>query len=95
MEYLAPIMVICLVISGIGAYLLLMIFYPEWVGISGKSADKTLQEHQEGSVVDDSDIFSSNKSGPRTQSPCRALSAQAPSIPDTLSAPIKKDFSAK
>lgn len=50
--------VLILVALGFGSYIFLMIFYPEWVGITGKAAHKTLSEHQEGSKVDDSDIFS-------------------------------------
>jgi hypothetical protein len=38
-----------------------MIFYPEWVGITGEEALKNMREHEEGSKVDDSDIFSSEK----------------------------------
>ncbi len=46
-----------LVTFGFATYIFLMIFYPEWVGITGKEAKKTLSEHQEGSTVDDSDFF--------------------------------------
>lgn len=61
--------VLFLLFAGFGGYLLLMIFYPEWVGITGKAAHKTLAEHQEGSKVDDRDIFSSEglKQPPRDQ----------------------------
>lgn len=48
-----------LVITGFSGYFYLMIRHPEWVGITGESAQKTLKEHQEGSEVDDSDPFSS------------------------------------
>lgn len=52
------VIVLILVALGFGSYIFLMIFYPEWVGITGKAAHKTLSEHREGSNVDDSDIFS-------------------------------------
>lgn len=48
-----------LVVAGFGGYFYLMIRHPEWVGITGKSAKKTIAEHEEGSKVDDSDPFSS------------------------------------
>jgi hypothetical protein len=51
------VIVVLLVGLGFGGYLFLMIFYPEWVGITGESARKTMSEHQEGSVADDSDFF--------------------------------------
>ncbi len=51
--------VVFMVVSGFGAYLYLMIRHPEWVGITGDSARKTMDEHQEGVPVDDSDPFSS------------------------------------
>ncbi|MGE3975279.1 MAG: hypothetical protein AB7F59_12210 [Bdellovibrionales bacterium] len=44
-------MIFFLVFVTTGAYFLLMIFYPEWVGITGRSAKKTLEEHQEGSAA--------------------------------------------
>lgn len=50
---------IFLVAFGFGTYIFLMIFYPEWVGITGREARKTMDEHREGSKVDDSDPFSS------------------------------------
>lgn len=53
------IVVLFLVVLGFGSYIFLMIFYPEWVGITGKDALKNINDHQEGSNVDDSDIFSS------------------------------------
>ncbi|MBX3021171.1 MAG: hypothetical protein KF799_05785 [Bdellovibrionales bacterium] len=56
---LAVLIVLALVALGFGSYLFLMLYYPEWVGITGKSAHKTLSEHTEGSTVDDSDPFSS------------------------------------
>lgn len=56
MEFTAVIVII-LVGLGFGSYLFLMLFYPEWVGITGDSARKTMAEHQEGSEVDDSDFF--------------------------------------
>lgn len=56
---LAVVLMLLLVFSGVFGYFFLMIFYPEWVGITGKSAHQTMAEHQEGSRVDDSDPFSS------------------------------------
>ena len=53
------VIVVLLVALGFGSYLFLMIFYPEWVGITGDAARKTMKEHQEGSNVDDTDPFSS------------------------------------
>jgi hypothetical protein len=55
------IIVVALVVLGFGSYIFLMIFYPEWVGITGEDALKNMREHEEGSKVDDSDIFSSEK----------------------------------
>ena len=55
--------VLFLLFGGFGGYLLLMIFYPEWVGITGKAAHKTLAEHQEGSQVNDNDLFSRDGEG--------------------------------
>jgi len=58
--------VLTLLFFGFGGYIFLMIFYPEWVGITGKAARKTMSEHEEGSQVDDRDIFSSlEKKRPR------------------------------
>lgn len=58
MEFAAVVIVIFLVMAGFGTYLFLMIYYPEWVGITGDSARKTMDEHKEGSQVDDKDPFS-------------------------------------
>lgn len=55
----AIVVVVLLVALGFGGYLFLMLYYPEWVGITGASAHKTIAEHQEGSSVDDTDPFSS------------------------------------
>ncbi len=55
------VVVASLVVLGFVAYLFLMIFHPEWVGITGKRARQNLREHEEGSHVDDSDPFSSHK----------------------------------
>jgi hypothetical protein len=52
------IMVASLVVVTTSAYFFLLIFYPEWIGITGKSAHKTLDEHKEGSRADDSDMLS-------------------------------------
>jgi hypothetical protein len=51
-------MVVGLVVLGTGAFLFLLIKYPEWVGITGKSGLKTEEEHREGSSTDDSDFLS-------------------------------------
>ncbi|NJL24132.1 MAG: hypothetical protein HC902_02425 [Calothrix sp. SM1_5_4] len=51
--------ILTLVFIGFFAYIFLMIFYPEWVGITGKAAHKTLDEHKEGSSVDDRDFLNS------------------------------------
>ncbi len=56
---LAVVLMLLLVFLGVGGYVFLMIFYPEWVGITGKSAHHTMSEHREGTRVDDSDPFSS------------------------------------
>ena len=53
------VVVLVLLFLGFGGYIFLMIFYPEWVGITGKEAKRTMSEHMEGSKVDDSDLFSS------------------------------------
>lgn len=56
------IVVLVLVFLGFGSYIFLMIYYPEWVGITGDSAHKTMSEHREGSQADDSDFFAENGS---------------------------------
>ena len=53
----AAIFFILLVAGGFAVYIYLMLFHPEWVGITGKEAHKTMDEHKEGSQVDDSDFF--------------------------------------
>jgi hypothetical protein len=40
------------------AYIFLMIFYPEWVGITGKSAMKNLDDHKQDSQPEDPAFFS-------------------------------------
>ncbi|MGZ3723421.1 MAG: hypothetical protein ACXVA9_10850 [Bdellovibrionales bacterium] len=57
MGTLATVMVIGLVVTTTGFYFYLFLFHPEWIGITGKSAHKTLNDHKEGSQVDDSDII--------------------------------------
>jgi hypothetical protein len=52
-------LILFLLFAGFGTYILLMIFFPEWVGITGKEALRTMSEHQEGSVADDRDIYTS------------------------------------
>lgn len=51
------IIVIALVIICVAAYFFLMVFFPEWVGITGPAARKALREHEEGSPASDHDIF--------------------------------------
>ncbi len=51
---LAIVVVLVLVFLGIGSYFFLMIFYPEWVGITGPVAKKNLDEHREGTEANDS-----------------------------------------
>jgi hypothetical protein len=55
---ITAILVIFLVFMAVATYFILMIFYPEWVGISGKSAKKSLDEHKEGSHAEESDFLS-------------------------------------
>ncbi len=53
MEFsLTLVIVLVLVFLGISAYFFLMIFYPEWVGITGPVARKNLDEHRENAVPD-------------------------------------------
>lgn len=52
------ILVVFLVGGGFATYLYLMFFHPEWVGITGKSAKQTLEEHKEGSKSEDSGMLS-------------------------------------
>lgn len=49
--------VVFLIVLGFGSYIFLMLFYPEWVGITGASGKKTMNEHAEGSVAKDEGIF--------------------------------------
>jgi hypothetical protein len=51
----ALVMVVFLVVITTAAYFYLLFFHPEWVGITGKSALETLEEHKEGSTVEDKD----------------------------------------
>lgn len=41
---------------GLFAYVLFMVFLPEWVGITGKTAEKNLRSHEGGS--EDKDALS-------------------------------------
>ena len=59
MDTAGIILVLVLLGLGFGGYIFLMLFFPEWVGITGQSAKKTIAEHQEGSQADDRDPFSS------------------------------------
>lgn len=40
------VVIIMFVVLGIGGYVFLMIFYPEWVGITGSVAESHHREHQ-------------------------------------------------
>lgn len=51
-------LLIFLVAAGFFFYVFLMIFYPEWVGITGKNAQKNLDDHKEGAKADDNKFFS-------------------------------------
>lgn len=53
----ALVVVLSLMALGVAAYFFLMIFYPEWVGITGPQAKRTLQEHEEGSTSQDPKDF--------------------------------------
>ena len=46
-----------LIIGMIVVYFLLMFFYPEWVGITGKVAKKNEEVHKKGTDADDSEFF--------------------------------------
>jgi hypothetical protein len=46
-----------MVIGLIVVYFLLMFFFPEWVGITGKVAKKNEQSHKKGSEVKESKFF--------------------------------------
>jgi hypothetical protein len=43
-------LVFFLVVVTTAVYFVLMIFFPEWVGITGRSAKATLDEHKEGAA---------------------------------------------
>ncbi|MES2770089.1 MAG: hypothetical protein V4596_13170 [Bdellovibrionota bacterium] len=47
----------CLIIGLIVVYFLLMFFYPEWVGITGKVAKKNEEAHKKGTKADDAKFF--------------------------------------
>lgn len=57
MEVVILVVVLSLSVLGIGAYFFLMFYYPEWVGITGKTALRNLDEHTEGSKAKDPQIF--------------------------------------
>jgi hypothetical protein len=42
---LLPILIVCVVVFSIFAYLFVMVFFPEWVGITGKTALKNQEDH--------------------------------------------------
>lgn len=55
-------LVVTLVFLGIGAYIFLMLYFPEWVGITGKKAHETLNQHQQGSEAkQDIDLLNEEK----------------------------------
>lgn len=47
----------CLIIGLVVVYFLLMFFYPEWVGMTGKVAKKNEESHKKGSEAKESDFF--------------------------------------
>lgn len=47
MEALITIIVVSVVILGIVAYFLINVFYPEWLGMTGKGARKNIESHKE------------------------------------------------
>lgn len=60
----AGIIVLILVLVGCSGYIALMIFFPEWVGISGEATKRTLEEHKEESATpkeEDTDALSDKK----------------------------------
>lgn len=46
-----------LIVSLIVLYFVLMIWWPEWVGIQGKVAKKNEEAHKKGASADDADFF--------------------------------------
>lgn len=54
-------LLIFLVAAGFFFYVFLMIFYPEWVGITGKNAQKNLEDHKEGTEASEHEFFSDLK----------------------------------
>lgn len=51
------IIVVSLIVIGVLSYFVLMIFFPEWVGITGKSAHRVNDQHVEGSESKDVDFI--------------------------------------
>lgn len=59
MEIWLAILILFVSLGSIGAYIFLMIYYPEWVGITGKVAVDAEKSHQEGSKPEkDKDFLS-------------------------------------
>ncbi|MES2854660.1 MAG: hypothetical protein V4692_02300 [Bdellovibrionota bacterium] len=48
-------------------YLLLMIFFPEWVGITGKVALEAERSHREGAEAKDDDITTRLQQKPKSK----------------------------
>ena len=46
------------VLGGIFVYVMFMIFLPEWVGITGKTALNAERSHHSGEVAKDNDLLS-------------------------------------
>lgn len=53
---IAAIVVVILIVLGLVSYFVLMLFFPEWVGITGKAAHKVNDAHVEGSKSEDIDF---------------------------------------
>lgn len=48
---------ISLIVGLVVVYFILMFFFPEWVGITGKVAKKNEESHKKGAKADDADFF--------------------------------------
>jgi hypothetical protein len=47
MEVLITVIVVAVVVLGIAAYFIINVFYPEWLGMTGKDAQKNIESHKE------------------------------------------------
>ncbi len=54
---MGAILVGALVVACVTGYLILMVFFSEWVGITGKVAKKNIAEHEEGEARPDHQLF--------------------------------------